>query len=153
MNGRATIVWVSVFLLALALQSTVVARIAIAGVLPDIVLLALFVFSIRYGTFLCIITGFLLGLCQDVYSPSVLGQNALCKTITSAFCGLFNERLMNTDPLVKLVILLLAFIVHDSLYWSADAVMNDAGVLKVLGQLGARTLPRAAYTIMIDRKK
>lgn len=148
MIGRRIAIWIAVFLLALAVQSTLAARIAIAGVQPDFVYLALFICALRAGTFPSIFVGFTLGLCQDLYSPAVLGQNALCKTITGAFVGLFNERMMNTDPLVKLVILLLAYVLHDSVYWVVDAAIRGDGAGAVFVHLATQTLPRAVYTMV-----
>jgi rod shape-determining protein MreD len=144
---RRIAIWVGVFLGCLALQGTVAARVAIAGVRPDLPFLALFVFALHYGTLPGIYVGFVIGLCQDLYAPAVLGQNALCKSVTGYFCGLFNERMMSTDPVVKMVILLLAFGLHDLVFWGVDVLKQGAPAVSVLVNLGIRTLPRAAYTM------
>ena len=145
---RRIVIWLALFLACLALQATVAARVALWGVRPDLVFLALFVFALRSGPLPGIYVGFVLGLCQDLYAPAVLGQNALCKTVTGYFCGLFNERMMRTDPVVKLVILLLAFLLHDLMFWGVDVLKQGAPPVSLLVNLGIRTLPRAAYTMV-----
>ncbi len=141
--------WVIAFVVSLILQTSFVPVISIAGVKPDLLIVVLFFFSIKYGVLPGIFVGFVLGLGQDLYSPSLLGQNAFAKTITGAFIGLFNERTMRTDPLIKSVLLLVVFIVHDAIFLVVQVVMIGDPVSTVLSGLFFHTLPRALYSIAV----
>ena len=141
--------WIAGFALCLVLQTTLVRVIAIAGITPDLLLLVLFLLGIRAGIMPCIYTGFLIGLGQDVYTPSVLGQNALATTVTGFFFGIFNEKLMRTDPIMKLVILFVGFAIHDIIFTVVTMVKIDAGTGLLFSELLTRTLPRAIYSIAL----
>jgi len=141
--------WVLVFMVSLILQTSFVPVITIAGIKPDLLIVALFFFSIKYGVIPGIFVGFALGLGQDLYSPSMLGQNALTKTVAGAFIGLFNERMMRSDPLIKTVLLLVVFIIHDALFFIVQiARLGDPVSTLFLGLL-TKCLPRALYSIAV----
>jgi rod shape-determining protein MreD len=141
--------WVLVFMVSLILQTSFVPVITIAGVKPDLLLIALFFFSIKYGVMPGIFVGFALGLGQDLYSPSLLGQNALAKTITGAFIGLFNERTMRSDPLIKTVLLLLVFLIHDAVFLTIQIVKLGGPLSILFLGLLTKCMPRALYSIAV----
>jgi rod shape-determining protein MreD len=136
-------------MVSLILQTSFMPAISIAGIKPDLLIIALFFFSVKYGVMPGIFVGFVLGLGQDLYSPSLLGQNALTKTVAGAFIGLFNERTMRSDPIIKTVILLLAFLVHDTLYFIVQIVKLDSPVSALFSGLLTKCLPRALYSIAV----
>lgn len=146
---RAVVQWIAVLLAVLALQGTLIPLVGINGIQPDIVFIALFVFALRYGVMAATWVGFAVGLCQDLYSPAVIGQNALCKSVSGFFFGLFNERVMSTDPLTKMLILLIAFGIHDVLFSLTDMLKYGAPLSAELLELIIRTLPRAIYSIAV----
>jgi rod shape-determining protein MreD len=141
--------WVLVFMVSLILQTSFVPVITIAGVKPDLLLIALFFFSIKYGVMPGIFVGFALGLGQDLYSPSLLGQNALAKTITGAVIGLFNERTMRSDPLIKTVLLLLVFLIHDAVFLTIQIVKLGGPLSTLFLGLLTKCMPRALYSIAV----
>jgi rod shape-determining protein MreD len=106
----------------------------------------LFLLAIHHGILPGIYAGFLLGLGQDLYSPVILGQTALAKTVMGAFAGLFNERVMRTDPLTKGAILFVCFIIHDAAFSLTALVKSDASLVALLPELVAKTVPRAMYS-------
>ncbi len=138
--------WTGLFVLFLVLQTTIVPAIAIADIKPDFLILGLFLLGIRTGVTPGLYVGFLIGLGQDIYSPSILGQNALSKTMMGFFVGLFNERFMRTDPILKLIILFLAFILHDTVFTIILVVKTEADMSILAPELVTRTLPRALYS-------
>jgi rod shape-determining protein MreD len=141
--------WVFIFMVSLILQTSFTPAIAIAGVKPDLLIVALFFFSIKYGVMPGIFVGFTLGLGQDLYSPSLLGQNALVKTMAGAFIGLFNERMMRTDPLIKTVLLFVTFIIHDALIFIVQIVRLNNPVSTLFSGLIIKTVPRALYSMAV----
>jgi rod shape-determining protein MreD len=122
---------------------------AIGGVQPDFVFLVLYVIALKTGSLPAIYVGFFVGLCQDLYSPALLGQNALCKSLLGFFCGLFNERMMSTDPLMKAVLLVIAFLAHDLVFWMVDLTVLGDTPISILAELGLRSLPRALYSLAV----
>ena len=80
--------WAGIFLLCVVLQTTVVPLIGLSGITPDLLMVALFFFALKTGQMTAVWVGFFLGLGQDLFSTSILGQNALSKTIAGYFAGL-----------------------------------------------------------------
>jgi len=141
------VIWLAVFAACFVLQTTVVPVVGIFGIQPDLLLIALMVLAIRHGSMSGIWAGFILGLAQDIYAPSVLGQHAFANAIVGFFIGLFNERVMSTGPLVKLAILLVSFVLHDSLFVAVEVAKHGAALSAALVSLLTQTIPRAAYSL------
>jgi len=141
--------WFLAIAICLVLQTTLVRVISIASIAPDFLMIVLFLLAIRGGVMPGIYVGFLLGLGQDLYTPALLGQAALAKTVTGFFIGLFNERVMRTDPLMKLIILALSFFIHDLIFTVVTMIKIDASFALVFSELLTRTLPRALYSSVI----
>ena len=135
------------FLMCAVLQSTLIPHVAIMGVKPDLLLLALFILSTKVGVMPGVYAGFILGLGQDLFSPSLLGQNALAMTVTGAVCGLFNERVMRLDPIMRAVLLFAAFVLNDAIVMLVQIVKSDGRAGTLFLELLVVTLPRALYTL------
>jgi rod shape-determining protein MreD len=142
-------VWVIFFVVCFVLQTTLVPVINIFGIQPDLTIIALMILALRHGSMSALWVGFTLGLAQDIYSPSILGQNALAKTVIGVLVGLFNERVMNTEPIVKLIILLVAFFVHDTIFMAIEVLKNGSTIGALFMTLLVKTAPRAVYSIGI----
>jgi len=140
--------WVGWFLLCLILQSTVVPHIAIMSVKPDLPLLALFYMSIRFGMMPGVFVGFFLGLGHDLFSSALLGQNALAMSVVGFISGIFNERVMRLDPVMRTVLIIAVFLVNDTVISLVHIMKSDASASTLLGELLVATLPRALYTLV-----
>ena len=140
--------WIGVFVLSIVLQTTIVPVITMFGIGPDLPLVALFFLALRTGHTPAIWVGFAMGLVQDLYSPSILGQNALSKTMAGFCAGFFNERMMRADFVVRLVLLGIVFIVHDLAFFIVQYSKSGGGPLSVLHALAFSTLPRALYSML-----
>jgi rod shape-determining protein MreD len=141
--------WPLIFIAALVLQTSFVPVIAIGGVRPDLLVIALFFFSVKYGVIPGMFAGFFLGLGQDLYSPSLLGQNALAKTVIGAFVGMFNVRMMRTDSMIKTLLLLVTFLINDMLFYIIQIVKLHESVGVLFMGLLTKTFPRTLYSIVI----
>ncbi|MBN2188045.1 MAG: rod shape-determining protein MreD [Chitinispirillaceae bacterium] len=139
--------WGGVFLLCFVLQTTVIPLIGIAGITPDLLMAALFFLAIKNGQTTAVGVGFFLGLAQDLFSaPSILGQNALSKTLAGFFAGFFNERMMRVDFVFQIVLLFVTFLVNDAAYFIVQAIKTDGG--GILHNLTATSVPRALYSML-----
>jgi rod shape-determining protein MreD len=139
--------WVGLFVLLFILQTTTVPIISIYGIKPDLLILILCIFAFRTDVVPALTVGFFLGLTQDFYSPEILGQNALAKTVTGFFAGLFNERVMRIDPVFQMTLILLAFLLHDLIYIGVQIFKMDVSLQHLGYEIVTSTLPRAFYTL------
>jgi rod shape-determining protein MreD len=146
---RTPLRWIGIFLLCLICQTTLVPSINILGAGPDLLMVALFFLARKTGSFTATWVGFFLGLAEDLYSPSILGQNALARTAAGFFAGLFNERVMRIDFIFQLVLLLVTFFIHDVLYYTVQMLKTgDTGTGGIVHLLFASTVPRALYSLL-----
>jgi rod shape-determining protein MreD len=137
------------FVACFILQTSFIPSLAVFGAKPDLLMIILFFFSIRYGVMPGLFMGFLLGLMQDLYTPDILGQNALTKTLVGACIGLFNEKVMRTDPFVKTIILFVMFLVNDSIFLLILMVKNTHHFSILIPELFFKTVPRALYSVIV----
>ncbi len=93
--------------------------------------------------------GFILGLGMDLYSPAMLGQNAFAKTVIGFFMGLFNEKVMRTDPVLKVVILVVSFLIHDIIFFGVELLKNGSSLISLFPDIFTETLPRTVYTVLL----
>ena len=140
--------WVAFFIGAFVLQTTLIPSLSIMGVKPDLLVLVLFMMAIKTGIMPAIYIGFVLGLAQDLYSPSILGQSALAKTVAGFFASLFNDKIMRLDPIFQVVILVLTFFVNDIVVYVVQFVKAGDGLSGVIPELFSSTLPRSLYTLL-----
>jgi rod shape-determining protein MreD len=141
--------WPLLFMGCFVLQTSLAPSIAIFGVRPDLLMVVLFFFSIRYGIMPGVIVGFFLGLTQDLYTPVLLGQNAFTMTLVGACCGLFNEKVMRTDPFVKTIILFVMFLVHDVVFMVVLLSLGTHHFTALISDLFLKTIPRGIYSAAI----
>ena len=141
--------WLLIFALGLAVQTALVPVVSVAGIGPDIVLLIFFWFCLKYGMIPGIFVGFVLGLGQDLYSPAILGQTALAKTLCGFFIGLFNVRTVRIDPVTRIVLLFVGFLVHDAIFGCVELVSNATSIASLFWILLVKTMPRALYSAVI----
>jgi rod shape-determining protein MreD len=141
--------WAGVFVAAFLLQTTLISHISILGVKPDLLLVVLFFLATKIGIMPAVFVGFFLGLAQDLYSPSVLGQNALSNTIAGFFAGLFNERVMRLDPIFQSILLVLTFMVNDGVFIAVQVMKSGGSLHTVIPELFTMTLPRALYSLLL----
>jgi len=140
--------WSGLVIIMYILQTTVTPVLAVFGVKPDFLVLVLFFLAIKTDAVPAVFAGFFLGLTQDFYSPVILGQNALSKTVSGFFIGLFNEKVMRIDPVFQLALLFLMFVLHDVIYFSVQIAITDATFPSIGMELLTLTIPRALYTLV-----
>lgn len=140
--------WVALFIGAFILQTTLVPSLSIMDVKPDLLVLVLFMMAIKTGMTPAIYVGFVLGLAQDIYSPSILGQCALAKTVAGFFASIFNEKIMRLDPVFQAVILILTFFINDIAIFAVQLVKTSSTISSIAPELLMSTLPRSLYTLL-----
>ena len=104
----------------LLLQTTFLPFIAIRGYLPDFFILYLVTIALRRGQLEATISGFIIGLLQDIITTQFFGLAALSKTIAGFVAGyFFNENTAEQTLGSYRYVLLVALcsVVHDLLYF------------------------------------
>lgn len=145
---KTVIKWIAIFFLVFVLQTTLIPAISIYGIKPDLLLLVLFMLAVKTGIMPALYVGFFLGLAQDIYSPVILGQNALSKTLAGFFAGLFNEKVMRLDPLFQAVLLVMTIILGDTVFLLVQ-LAKSGGTVQLFGmELLTSSLPRAIYSLL-----
>jgi rod shape-determining protein MreD len=140
--------WAGWIILCLILQSTLVPYIAVLSFKPDLPLIALFYMSISLGVMPGVYVGFFLGLGQDLFSPGLLGQTALAKSVTGFAIGHFNERVVRLDPITRGALLIAAFVLNDVIVMLVNIARTDGSAGALFTELLMVTLPRALYSLV-----
>jgi rod shape-determining protein MreD len=146
---KAIVIWFVLFFMAFVLQTSFIPNAALFSIKPDLIIIVLFLMAMKTGIIPAVFIGFAVGLAQDLYTPGILGQNALAKTIAGCAAGLFNEKVMRVDPFLEIVLLLLTFIVNDIVYSLVNVVKFDYSFPAFGLSLLTFTLPRAIYSLLI----
>jgi len=140
--------WIAWFVVCFLLQTTVISSISIMGVKPDLLILVLFLFAVKNGVLPATYVGFILGLAQDIYTPGILGQNALAKTIIGSFAGLFNEKTVRVDPIFQIVLLVIVFLLNDTVDMVVLTLKSGGSFITIFTHMFTATLPRALYSLV-----
>lgn len=141
--------WFALFIICLILQTSFIPLLSLFEIQPDLLILVLFFLCSKHGSLPGIYVGFFLGLCMDLYIPAMPGQNALAKTVVGAFFGIFNEKVMRTDVIFKIMIIIIGFIIHDTIFSLIELIKNGNSPLFVFIDLYKRIIPRALYTLLL----
>ena len=103
------------FLLALlgvcVLQSTVIPRMAIGGIQPDLFLVLVFGLSLSTGVEVATAAGFLIGLYQDALSGAPLGLNAFTLSLIGFLVSRLSRLLKTAQTPMRLGLLFLAGVI------------------------------------------
>jgi rod shape-determining protein MreD len=137
---------VFVLLVVLVLQATLLYRIEIGGIRPD--LLVAFVVYIAWmrGPIAGALVGFTVGILQDLDAPGPLGLNALAKTIVGFVVAKAGFRVHRSNVGVRFAFFFTAMLFHDVIYF-AVATYGDLGAF--LGEMIRVALPSALYTALV----
>ena len=95
-----TIVWLSVIVTTIIIQSTLLPLIAFKGICPDMLLIVVVSYSLLSGKEKGVGMGFFAGLLQDLASGSIFGINTLSKLATGYFFGLAERQVFKEHILL-----------------------------------------------------
>jgi len=133
--------------LALLVQSTVLGRVAMYGVRPDLAMLVLLYLTSTVEPVEIILYGFFIGFLQDVYSPEYLGYNALTMSLVGYALGFIKERITVERGPVRLLVTFLTCLVHDALYLSLYSHLQFSILLNLFLRW---SIPGAVYTSVLS---
>lgn len=103
------------FIFAL-LQMLLASRVAVGEISPDFLLLLVAYFAIHRRPTQGAVTGFLIGLFQDLFNPGLLGLNALTKSVTGYGLAVAGSKYERESAVFLLMLFAVAAAAHDFLY-------------------------------------
>ena len=141
--------WIAPILVActaLGLQATLVPHLSLAGVRPDLPLVATVLLAYARGTTTGTLAGFFIGLGQDLTNPAFLGLNALTKSLLGHVAGALRTNLDASSLPMRFAVLFVAVVAHDVLYLT---ILERLALSEVFRGLLVRSLPTALYTALV----
>ncbi len=132
------------FFIAILLQATVVNYLRIFSWSPDLVLILLVAFALRFGPNQGMTAGFIVGLVQDSISTHFIGLGALSKTIAGALAGSLKGRF---SPRTEFFLtLLISGLMHDLIYFFLYTLGENFSFQSLIFLY---TIPNVMYTVLI----
>ncbi|HEX9639795.1 MAG TPA: rod shape-determining protein MreD [Candidatus Krumholzibacteria bacterium] len=133
-------------LLSLLAQISVVPRIAILGIQPDVTVLLLVLLAMRRGPVTGTLVGFGLGLLQDLLVPERLGMNMLAKSVTGYALGRLGGGLFVGGPGLQVALMGFSVLLHDLIFLLALTGLDLPQVFRVFF---LDSVPTAIYTAFL----
>jgi rod shape-determining protein MreD len=139
----------AIIIVALVIQLTLINSVTILGMKPDLIMVVVVVFSLRKGEKEGIISGFASGLLQDFFSTSLLGINALAKTVIGFTCGIIKEKIFHEHILfiIPIITFIASFIQSILVFLLLRAFGIDYNLVWSLKQIA---LPEALYSSLLS---
>ncbi len=138
------------FFAVLLVQLTVIPLIAIAGVIPDLVLISLVYYSISRDQFYGTILGGTYGVFLDLITGSLLGSSMLSKTIAGFTAGYFSTETKKEINISTYIFSLIVFIcaLIDSIIFSFFSAFDvQTNIFKLLFE---QALLPSLYTALVS---
>jgi rod shape-determining protein MreD len=138
---------ISLFLIVL--QTQVMRLFTIEGVTPDLLLIWVVYLALRDGQMSGTLWGFAVGLVFDFVTGNFIGLSAMTKTIAGFSAGYFyneNKTQLTLRSYQFIVIVLVASIVHNTVYFILFTQGSDFSFLRAVFRFGITT---ALYTSIV----
>ena len=136
-NLRTIISTVIALVICILLQSTILGRVAIRGVRPDLAMLVLVFVSIRRGPMVGQVSGFASGFLEDLMNVSPLGFHSLLRTVIGYVFGLLSGNVFIDPFLMPIILAVVATILKGLLSGIISAVfgIESSGFITFTGRL------------------
>ena len=138
-----------IILILAALQLALIPFISIEGIIPDLIVIYIVIFALRYGQLKGTLFSFIVGLFFDLISGGLIGSAMFAKTLAGFIAGYFHkdeyEEVFSNQLLFTSIIFISASI--DSFFY---AILGSAEVkLNILSLIFSNAIFPAAYTSLI----
>jgi len=123
--------------ICILLQSTILGRIAIRGVRPDLALIVLIFASMRRGAMVGQVSGFATGFLEDLMNVSPLGFHSLLRTVIGYVYGLLSGNVFIDPFLMPIILTVIATILKGVLAGIVSAIfgLTASGFITFTGRL------------------
>jgi rod shape-determining protein MreD len=123
---RTTVYTLLALVICILLQSTVFRYIALRGVRPDLALLVLVFVSMRRGSMVGQVSGFLSGFLEDLMNVSPLGFHSLMRAVIGYLYGLLSGNVFIDPFLMPIVLAVVATLLKGVLAGIVSAIFGIA---------------------------
>ena len=140
--------WSALFLAGVFLQRLFLDHLlSIQDITPDIVLVLLIFYAMRYGRIDGVVAGFLVGVLLDVLDIGVFGLSALAKCVTGFIFGSFTLKQVRKHAWGFPLLLGVTALAHDAMmHYIARIFIEDIPALTLLWRY---SVPTTLYTIVV----
>jgi rod shape-determining protein MreD len=134
---RVTFFTIVAMVICILLQSTILGKIAIRGVRPDLALIVLIFVSVRRGSMVGQVSGFATGFLEDLMNVSPLGFHSLMRTVIGYVYGLLSGNMFIDPILLPIILTVIATILKGILAGIISAVfgIEASGFITFRGRL------------------
>jgi rod shape-determining protein MreD len=134
---RTTVATVIALVICILLQSTLLGRVAIRGVRPDLAMLVLVFVAMRRGPMVGQVSGFLSGFLEDLMNVSPLGFHSLLRTVIGYLFGLLWGNVFVDPFLMPIVLAVVATLLKGLLSGIVSALFGivSSGFITFTGRL------------------
>ncbi|NOZ21265.1 MAG: rod shape-determining protein MreD [Planctomycetes bacterium] len=140
--------WVRFLILVLVvcmIDTTLMPRISLAGMRPDIALIFVMFISLNTTPVNAVPAGWLMGLATDVYSVGPTGLNALILSLCAGFISGAKDLVYKENPFVQLLLAVIVAIFSNGVYLTSIVLSPDTSVGSP-GGVAFRMLCAVVYT-------
>ncbi len=116
------------------LQSTLLQKISVFGIVPDIALIVIVFTSYSSGSMSGQMTGFFTGLVQDFISSGPLGFNALIKTFIGFIYGKIQGKLFLDHILLPVIFIVIATVMKEILISLISLLLIKSSGIHIWGK-------------------
>lgn len=142
-----TMIWLSVIIVTIIIQSTLLPLIAIQGIYPDMLLVVVVSYALLSGKEKGVGMGFFAGLLQDLAFGSVFGSNTLPKLAIGYFFGLAERKVFKEHVLLPVATTVVATILN---CFFIVALLSILGYkIEIIPSIVNNVLPLALYNLII----
>lgn len=138
--------WGIIFLAGIIVQSTFTQLIAIHDIRPDILIIILTFYGLRFGQLRSTIMGFTIGFFQDLLSGGLLGQSSLTKSIAGFIVGFYGKKNKRVVQEAFFWALGIGCLFHNTFFMFIATFGTDVEFWNMFVYL---VLPSSAYTFVI----
>jgi rod shape-determining protein MreD len=134
---RVTFFTIVAMVICILLQSTILGKIAIRGVRPDLALIVLVFVSVRRGSMVGQVSGFATGFLEDLMNVSPLGFHSLMRTVIGFVYGLLSGNMFIDPILLPIILTVIATILKGIIAGIISAIfgIEASGFITFTGRL------------------
>jgi rod shape-determining protein MreD len=140
-------IYLAILLLIIPFQASLIDRMSLGGIKPDLALAILFIIGLLTGPTEAALAGIAIGLVQDIGSASLIGFSGMTRGLEGLAAGLLGSRVLDfSSPVI--VLFLAAFSMAEGILISLFMQITY-GDVPFLSMLVGRILPQALYTSIL----
>lgn len=142
-----TIIWLSVIIVTIIIQSTLLPLFAIQGIYPDMLLVIVVSYALLSGKEKGVGMGFFAGLLHDLASGSIFGTITLSKLATGYIFGLAERKVFKEHVLLPMVATVIATVLNSLIMFMLLFMFGIK--VDIVSVAMNNVLPLALYNLII----